>query len=207
MNAPDEEAADRLRLLEEHLVGRISRLERAGRSRRWTTGLLVAGLVGSLSLSGAIIFDPALVRGLSELGTDVRAHRFALEDEDGNVRGLWQLDEDGAVRLSIHDPDGRARMNLSVLGDGSPGISLADDRDRRRVVLGLLPDQTGTLVFADGGGVPRAILGVSDNGSANLVFGDGDGVSRVSLGLDASGDGGLMLPESAEEGSPGADEQ
>ena len=206
-----EEAA-RLQVLVDRLTGRISRLERSRQRGRWTTGALVVGLVGSVALSGAIILDPGLVAGLSGLSSEVRAHRFVLEDENGKLRGLWQLNDDGAVRLSIHDDAGRSRMNLSVLDDGAPGISFADEADRRRVVLGLLPDQTSTLVFADGNGVLRAVLGVSDKGSANLLFADGDGVGRVSLGLDASGAGSVMLPDLAQEsdkagGSPGADER
>jgi prepilin-type processing-associated H-X9-DG protein len=182
--------------LEARLAARIYRLERAQKRIRWTHSLLVAGLIGSLVLSGAIIFDPGVLRGLSGVGTEVRAHRFVLEDEDGNLRGLWQLDDDGTVRLSVHDVAGRPRMNLVVRDDGAPGISFVDESDRRRVVLGLLPDQTSTLVFADGSGVPRAVLGTSGKGSANLLFADGRGVSRVSLGLDETGAANLILPDS-----------
>ncbi len=190
------------------MTARIARLEREVRRRRWLTGVLVVGLAASLALSGAIIFDPALVRGLTEVGSEVRAHRYVLEDRDGNMRGLWQLDDEGAVRLSIHDAGGAARLNLSVLGDGAPGIAFADQSDRRRVVIGLLPDQTSTLVFADDGGVPRAVLGVSSMGSANLLFADRNGNSRVSLGLDASGAGSLVLPglETESDEDSGADD-
>jgi len=177
------------------LIARITGLERAHRRRGFMSGLLLIGFVGSLALSGAIIFDPALVRGLTEIGSEVRARRFILEDDQGNLRGLWQIDDAGTVRLSIHDPTGRPRMNLAVLADGAPGMSFADESDRRRIVLGLLPDETATLVFADGSSVPRAILGASSMGSANLIFADGAGVSRVSVGLDASGAGSLILPE------------
>ena len=197
--SPNAQEAIRLKALEDRLTARISRLERGHRRRGRTNGVLMIGLAGSLALSGAIIFDPALIRGSTALGSEVRAHRFMLEDEAGTLRGLWQLDEEGTVRLSIHDAAGRPRMNLAVLEDGAPGISFADESDRRRVVLGLLPDQTSTLVFADGAGVPRAVLGVSSKGSANLLFADGEGVSRVSVGLDASGAGNLTLPESVDE--------
>jgi hypothetical protein len=211
MSDKSVEGAARLQALAARLTDGISRLERARRRGRWVTSALVVGLAGSLALSGAIIFDPGLVAGWSSLGFEVRAHRFVLEDEDGNVRGVWQLNDDGTVRLSIHDAAGHPRMNLSVLDNGAPGISFTDDSDRRRVVLGLLPDQTSTLVFADGDGVLRAALGVSDNGSSSLLFADGDGVSQVSLGLDASGAGSLMLPglaqESDEEDFPEADKR
>jgi hypothetical protein len=181
------------------LMARIARLERVNRRRGWWNAVLLIGLAGSLAVSGAIIFDPALVRGLTEIGSEVRGHRFVLEDEDGNLRGLWQLDDEGTVRFSIHDAAGNPRMNLAVLEDGAPGISFVDESDRRRVVLGLLPDQTSTLVFADDGGVPRTVLGLSSQGSANLLFADDQGVSRVSVGLDASGIGNLTLPEIADD--------
>jgi len=187
----------KLNALEDRVGARIARLEAALGRSRFLIRVLMVGLFGSLALSGAIIFDPALVRDLTDVGREVRASVFALEDDDGNVRGLWQLDEEGTVRLSIHDTEGRPRMNLAVLQDGSPGISFVDESERRRVVLGLLPDQTGTLVFADRSGVPRAILGASGMGSANLLFADARGASRVSLGLDASGAGNLVLPESS----------
>jgi hypothetical protein len=195
--SPDTQEAMQFKALD-RLTTRIIRLERAHRRRGWVNAILLIGLAGSVALSGAIILDPALVRGLTEVGSEIRAHRIVLEDEDGSVRGLWQLDEEGTVRLSIHDAAGRPRMNLAVLEDGAPGISFADETDRRRVVLGLLPDKTSTLVFADGGGIPRAVLGVSSQGSANLLFADDEGVSRVSVGLDASGAGNLTLPEAVE---------
>lgn len=185
-----------LRVLEHRLTTRITRLERANRRRRWLSGALLVGLAGSLALSGAIIFEPTLVSGMVGAGGAVRAQSFILEDENRNVRGTWQLVEDGSVRLSINDAAGRPRMNLTVREDGAPGISFVDETDSRRVVLGLLPDQTSTLVFADNEGVPRAVLGVSRQGSANLLFADHRGSSRVSIGLDASGVGSLVLPES-----------
>lgn len=204
--SPSPHEAAQLKAID-RLGTRLTRLERAHRRRGWLNVLLLIGFAGSLTLSGAIIFDPALVRGLTDIGTEVRAHRFMLEDDNGTLRGLWQLDEEGAVRLSIHDAAGNARMNLAVLEDGAPGISFADEADRRRVVLGLLPDQTSTLVFADGGGVPRAVLGVSSHGSANLLFADDKGVGRVSVGLDASGAGNLTLPEAADESDPDSVEE
>jgi len=192
---PTPDVAIRLRALEDRLLARIAKLERSHQRRGWVNALLGVGLAGSLALSGAIIFDPALVRGLTEIGREVRAQRYVLEDNDGNVRGLWQIDDEGSVRLSIHDASARPRMNLTVLADGAPGVSLVDEADRRRVVLGLLPDRTSTLVFADGSGIPRAVLGVASEGSANLLFADKTGVSRVSVGLDASGAGNLTLPD------------
>jgi hypothetical protein len=191
----------------DRLNSRVLQLERSHRRRGWLNAVLLIGFVGSVVLSGAIIFDPALVRGLTDVGSEVRGHRFVLEDDDGNLRGLWQLDDEGTVRLSIHDAEGHARMNLAVLEDGAPGISFVDGDDRRRVVLGLLPDQTSTLVFADGGGVPRAVLGVSSQGSANLLFADDEGVSRVSVGLDASGAGNLTLPAVDEVSDEGTEER
>ena len=206
-SSPNPRDAIRLRALEDRLNAQIARLQRAHRRRGWMNGVLMVGLAGSLAMSGAIIFDPELVRGLTDVGSEVRAHRFVLEDDDGMLRGLWQFDEEGTVRLSIHDAAGHARMNLAVLPDGAPGISFADEADRRRVVLGLLPDQTSTLVFADGSGIPRAVLGVSSQGSANLLFADDEGVSRVSVGLDASGTGNLTLPASAEEPDSESEEE
>lgn len=203
MSDPSSQAAPRS-TEDTQLMARIAGLERAHRRRGLMNGLLLIGLAGSLALSGAIIFDPALVRGLTEIGSEVRARRYILEDDQGNLRGQWQIDEVGTVRLSIHDATGRARMNLAVLADGAPGISFADEADRRRIVLGLLPDGTATLVFADGSSVPRAILGTSSKGSANLIFADQAGVSRVSVGLDASGAGSLILPEPIDDGEEDA---
>lgn len=203
MSDPNAEVTAQLHALEDRLRGRITGLERARRRAGWMTGALLVGLAGSITLSGAIILDPSLVRGSTQLEREVRAQRFMLEDQDGNMRGLWQLAADGTVRLSIHDASGQGRLNISVLQDGAPGISFVDEDDRRRVVLGLLPDETSTLVFADGGGVARAVLGVSETGSSSLLFADGDGVSRVSLGLDASGVGGFVLPEVEESGGDG----
>ena len=197
-SSPNPQEIIRLKAVEDRLTARLAILERSHRRRGWLNAALVVGLAGSLAMSGAIIFDPDIVRALTEIGDEVRVRRLVLEGDDGTVRGLWQLDEEGTVRLSIHDASGHARMNLAVLADGAPGISFADEDDRRRVVLGLLPDKTSTLVFADGDGIPRAVLGVSTQGSANLLFADDEGVSRVSVGLDASGAGNLTLPAAAD---------
>ncbi|MBT8488677.1 MAG: hypothetical protein HKN72_10930 [Gemmatimonadetes bacterium] len=194
MTDTNAETKAQMQAMENRLMGRISRLERSRRRSGWFTGALLVGLVGSIAVSSAMIFDPSLVSSIQSEST-VRAQQFVLEDEDGNLRGLWQLAEDGTVRLSIHDAAGQGRLNLAVLADGAPGVSFVDEEDRRRVVLGLLPDQTSTLVFADGGGVARAVLGVSETGSSSLLFADAEGMSRVSLGLDASGVGGFVLPE------------
>lgn len=202
MSDREAEAKRSMQLLENRLTARLARLERVAQRRRWTMGALLVGLVGSLSLSAAMIFDPGLLSQSAVNGSEIRAHRFVLQDADQNVRGVWQLDEEGAARLKILDSAGRARMNLSVLPDGAPGISLADDSDRRRVVLGLLPDQTSTLVFADGGGVARVVLGVSRTGSSNLLFADDQGNSRVALGLDASGNSSLILPDTTSAPEP-----
>lgn len=197
MSDTNEEAKARMQAMEDRLMRRISRLERSRRRSGWMTGALLVALIGSTAVSSAMIFDPSLV-GSGQSESAVRAQQFVLEDAEGNQRGLWQLAEDGTVRLSIHDAAGQGRLNLAVLADGAPGISFVDEVDRRRVVLGLLPDQTSTLVFADGGGVARAVLGVSETGSSSLLFADADGVSRVSLGLDASGAGGFVLPQAEE---------
>lgn len=198
--SPDQPESVQFKTLD-RLASRLTRLERAHRRRGWLNVVLMIGFAGSIAVSGAIILDPTLVRGLTDIGSEVRARRFILEDRQGGLRGLWELDEEGTVRLSIHDASGHPRMNLAVLEDGAPGISFSDETERRRVVLGLLPDKTSTLVFADDGGVPRAVLGVSSQGSANLLFADDKGVGRVSMGLDASGAGNLTLPEVMEDES------
>lgn len=179
----------------ERLTARMARMERTHRRLRWSVrGLLLATILLMVLVALPLVGPAPEWTTPAEAAPEVRAHRFALLDSSGSTRGVWQLGEDGAVRLTIHDDAGRSRLNLAVLKEGSPGISLSDGEERKRVVLGLLPDQTSTLVFADPAGVPRAVLGLSHQQAANLLFADAGGIGRVSLGLDPSGRGSAMIP-------------
>ena len=182
--APNDTVAERLDALEADNQ----------RLRRMTTALFIAaGLLVGLCLALVVV---AARRGLpGAMASVVESESFIVKDNDGNVRGAWGLDEDGAMRLVLQDAAGRAALNLTLLSDGSPGITFTDSAGQSRLVLGLLPDQTTTLVFADQNGRTRTVLGLAPDGSSSLAFADRDGDTRAGLGLDQRGTGTFTLEE------------
>lgn len=179
---------------EGRIVNRLDQLERDNRRlRRYTTTMLVV-VAMVLGLGTALVWY-SVRSGLPGSPVTVSARQFVLRDSDGNVRGVWGLDDSGAVRLSLSDAGERQRVRLSLLRDGSAGLSLADSADRKLAVLGLLPDHTANLALTDPQGIPRAVLGVAPDGSSNLVFADREGATRAGLGVDNRGVGTFNVTE------------
>ena len=179
---------------EGRIVNRLEQLERDNRRlRRYTTTMLIV-VAMVLGLGTAMLWY-SVRSGLPGSPVTISARQFVLRDSDGNVRGLWGLDDGGAVRLSLSDAGERQRVRLSLLQDGSAGLSLADTADRKLAVLGLLPDYTTNLALTDPQGIPRAVLGVAPDGSSNLVFADRSGATRAGLGVDSRGLGTFTVAE------------
>jgi hypothetical protein len=182
-----ETAAHELRG-EGRIARRLDELERDNRRlRRYTTTMLVVTAM-VLGLGTALIWY-SVRSGLPGSPITVSARQFVLRDAQGNARGAWGLDQDGAVRLTLSDPNEQQRVRLSLLQDGSAGLSFSDSADRKLAVLGLLPDHTTNLALTDPAGIPRAVLGVASDGSSNLVFADRAGATRAGLGVDSRGIG------------------
>lgn len=183
----DVSATERIREIEAVLGRRMEHLERENerlRRRGIVLWLVIASAVG-LSIATLLL---VAARGRPErVAEAVQAHRFVLRSPADVERGIWEMDDDGAVRLVLRDDAGRERMRLMLLADGSPGVTLSDDRGRTRVVLGYLPDGATNLAMADASGRTRAVLGLSARGEGSLLMTDREGTTRALLALDPSG--------------------
>jgi hypothetical protein len=177
------------------LLERLDAIEQDnGRLRRLSIGLIA--LVAVLTGLAVAIMVVAARYGLPGTTADiVAARQLVIRDKAGLPRGLWGVDDSGAVRLLLQDERGQPRIRLSLLGDGAAGVTLIDSAGRSRAVLALLPDQAVSVVLADGMGKTRSVFGLTPDGNSTLLFADRSGVPRASLGVDARGVGNFTLSD------------
>lgn len=156
-------------------------------------------------------------------GTEIRASRFVVEDDDGNARIKLGL-IDGAPSLAILDEKARVRAFLSVMTngpvfnlsaeDGKTGVTVGQMANDRRwimavgnsiaekgsaIVLGF-DDYKPCLLVTDKAGQTRASLTLHDAGSPTLGLFDDKGELRTTLGYSktTSADGkNTTYPESS----------
>jgi hypothetical protein len=153
----------------------------------------------------------------------VRANRFELADEKGNIRAVLGLNPDGEPRLALADESGRILVTLSLELDykytkdkipalrfldragkvrseinlnraGDPVIMLRNQRGGAIASLTGL-DKTGTeWMLMDEKGRPRITQTINRNG-ANVSFFDEAGKVRAGLGLKNNGDPSLVFSD------------
>lgn len=178
---------ERLRELEAVTARRLDALERENASLRdrqrmhWiaTAAVLGVAAVTMLLMAGRTSADHVADR--------VQARQFVLRSPAGTERGLFEMTDDGDVRIALRDDAGRERLRMALLPDGSPGVTLADSRGRTRAVIGALADGTTNLVIADRAGQTRMVIGQSAHDDVSLVMADDQGVTRAMLGLAPNG--------------------
>lgn len=173
------------------LVKRLEKVEQEHRHLRRTSRALLVGLAVLLAAGAATI---VIVGGRPTIRDVVEAHSFALRDNEGRVRGVFGVAQDGSPQFVLQDDSGAARLRLIVLDDGSPGLALIDAKGRSRAALGLLPDETITLAFADPQGTTRAVLGFTAAEGASLALADSVGATRAGLGVSADGKATVTAP-------------
>ncbi|HEX6644534.1 MAG TPA: hypothetical protein VF037_07650 [Gemmatimonadales bacterium] len=185
------------------LLERVADVERDNaRLRRLSIASIV--LVAVLAGLAVAIMVVSARYGLPGTTADiVAARQLVIRDAQGLPRGLWGVDDSGAVRLILQDQGGQPRIRLSLLGDGAAGVTLIDSAGHNRAVLALLPDQAVTMALADGTGKTRSVFGLSPDGNSNLLFADRTGVPRASLGVDSRGIGNFAV---SDRGRPVMDE-
>jgi hypothetical protein len=195
--------------LERGLMTRIQDLERETRRYRrlWIATVLVLAILLGLGASLVIVGKRHALPG--QVADVVEAHQFQIRDAEGNARGAWGIDPDGALRLTLLAPNSKAAVTMTVLKGGAPGLTFSDTSGKARGVLALLPDETLSLTFADRNGMTRSVLGLNPEGSATLVFADKTGMTRAGLGVDSRGSGTFTLMDrkggQVESDSPAAE--
>lgn len=196
-----EEQAARARP-EVMFLNRLETLERENRRLQRSASLTVIGMAVLLGLVVALVWVTGRHGMPGSVSREVAARQFVLRDQNGALRGVWGMGDDGAVRLVLQDPSGHPRVKVSLLQDGTAGLSFSDSGGRARAVFALLPDQTGSVAFADESGKTRSVLGISADGSSNIVFADRGGSTRAGLGVDARGQSTFTLADRLSEAAP-----
>jgi hypothetical protein len=129
----------------DQLEARLARVER-------TNKLLLGVCAISIGLFVMSCGQPA-----GQAGGAMRTQRLEIVDANGNVRGLFVADQQGAI-LSLDDAQGRPRVSLAS-GADRPGLELFDDEGRPQVALTAERDGAN-LAISDVNGNLRATLGL-----------------------------------------------
>lgn len=88
----------------------------------------------------------------SDVSHDViRAKRFELVDDDGNVRGAFALVAERPI-LSLKDAYGEMRVALCITSDGQPTLSIMDADGEQRAMLTLTENGEPRVVLSDAQG-------------------------------------------------------
>lgn len=178
---------ERLRELEAVTARRLDALERENerlRTRQRMHWVATAGVLGVAAVTMLLMAS----RGSADyVAEKVQARQFVLRSPAGTERGLFEMTDDGDVRIALRDDAGRERLRLALLPDGSPGVTLSDTRGRTRAVIGALADGTTNIVIADRAGQTRLVLGQSAQDDVSLLMADAQGVTRAMLGLAPNG--------------------
>jgi len=182
-------------MTEADVLERLDAVERDNaRLRRLSIALIV--LVAVLAGLAVAIMVVSARYGLPGTTADIIAARqLVIRDDAGLPRGLWGVDDSGAVRLLLQDEAGQPRIRLSLLADGASGVTLIDSAGHNRAVLALLQDQSVTMALADGTGKTRSVFGLAPDGNSTLLFADRTGVPRASIGIDARGVGNYSVSD------------
>jgi hypothetical protein len=102
----------------------------------------------------------------------IRAKRFELVGDDGDVRGAMSVEgEDATIRLN--DADGRARIFLSTSPSGASRILLASDDGTARAGIDTDPEGHPSLFLRDKDGDVRVGIDVDEDGAPVVSLGDG----------------------------------
>ena len=142
---------------------RLKKLERA--TRRYRLALVSMGAVLACAVAWVVIGTAgrAPVQKPGEAGKVIRANRFVLEDENGDIRAA--LAEPGLV---LYDANGQVRAGLTMT-DYGPSLALSDENGQTRAALGASKDGP-LLALNDENGKGRAGLFVTKDGPALVLF-------------------------------------
>ncbi len=129
---------------------------------------------------------------------EIRANRFVLENENGDIRAfmlandagtvLTMCDENGKQRsmitvtkdiseLILHDENGKERIKMKVVNSG-PGLAMMDKKGNTRILLSML--EAPGLSLYDENDKARANLFLL-NGYPFMIFNDENGKEILSV--------------------------
>lgn len=108
----------------------------------------------------------------------VRAARFELVNQAGQVISMWGSDKGEQVVLAFGKPD----ATTAVPSQSSP-LDTLDDLDRQRAAIGLLGDGSPFVELRSKKGPPRARMYLNEFEKPALLMDDETGV-RLALGVE-----------------------
>jgi hypothetical protein len=186
------------------------RLEIMKRRNRWlvTAVLTVAAVWGVWACFGEPAFA-ANSRIVLESNKTVRAGRFVVVDDHGQVRGMFGMSRDkGGPEMILYDENGVNRARIFVYkgvpcvsldgSEGKPraglyesgekcGMFLNDEKGKARVILSSLMEGP-VLNMNDEHGRVRASMSVPDEGPRMIMLDElGKARARMFYGRDVSG--------------------
>ncbi len=118
----------------------------------------------------------------------IRAKRFEVADNEGNVRALTAAVDSGGVATNLFDSHGNLRVSLGVNQADVPMFGLHDADETPRVAISCGIDGQ-SVRLNDENGNPRALLSLitSRDSAPHVMLLDNEGNARVQLLLDQAG--------------------
>lgn len=148
-------------------------------------------VVGAMSLCGSFLAafvlqsdDPLHAQ---EDGDKVVTSELQLKDDDGKLRALMSVDDNGDVLFALLDANEQVRITQSVGNDGSSGVIIIDDKGNKRMALTSDEKNDGAFSVFDSEGEPAAVLAVADGNFPMLSLRGPTGEALLGIENDGTG--------------------
>jgi catechol 2,3-dioxygenase-like lactoylglutathione lyase family enzyme len=130
-----------------------------------------------------------------EINDVVRAKRFELMDDEGQVRAFLDTGPADEALLTFYESDGEAfRVSLGINQEGTAQLNLFDNQKTSRVQVATQAAGKLTLVtLSDEFGMGRVQLSLFSDGRTGLAVSDQWGVTRATFQVTEDGQPGLYF--------------
>jgi hypothetical protein len=144
--------------------------------------LLLAALLGA-AFTALVAFAASSVYAAvgSPPEHELRAKRFVLVDDDGQVRGDFGLGADGGTRLAIRDSENKSVVSMGFDKAHVPSLSIADAEGRPQADLTIFGGSPRLVLLSPAGKVRIGLVADKDSPRIDLL--GADGKVRCSLNL------------------------
>jgi hypothetical protein len=135
-------------------------------------------LAGATWLRSARHAPPVTETAPAPMPATMEAPEFLLRDDQGAIRGRWNV-----TGFSLVDPSGRVRAGISASAGGAPNLTLFSKDGGVRAVVGLGAEDTPALTLHDHRSRVRAriAVGLDQVASITLFDDNGDVAARLPI--------------------------
>ena len=141
------------------------------------TGAIIGGLVvGACGLGAVIVLLQREDTGekiekleLGDPGWVLVASTILLVTEEGDLRGRWYADAEGATGIELYGGNMKRRLACSLGANGDARVQTFDATGTPRATV-YTSDASGGLILMDGAGRPAVGLVSNDGGTTSLNF-------------------------------------